>query len=98
EVDRLTLNLGGIRDQPVRGATVQLEMPFDQTVQLALLGLRRLAVQRNHMDQQRGRRQPVVAVAEGAVLGLGGNNVGDELTQAVEHKVLPKSMMPRGKR
>jgi hypothetical protein len=47
------------------------------------------------VNQQRGRRQPVITVTECAVLGMGSNNVGDELAQAVEHKVLPKSMKPR---
>ncbi|WP_164936458.1 MULTISPECIES: hypothetical protein [Bradyrhizobium] len=50
------------------------------------------------MDQQRGGRQPIIAVTERAVLILRGDNVGDELAQAVEHKILPKSMQPRGAR
>ena len=40
-------------------------------------------------------RQPIVAVVEGAVSRLRGNDVSDELAQAVEHKVLPRSMKPR---
>lgn len=68
EIDRLAFDLGRICDQPVRGAAIEPEMAFDQAVQLALLGRRRLAVQRHHVDQQRRRSQAIIAVGERAIL------------------------------
>ncbi|MHC2497663.1 hypothetical protein ACVI8K_004579 [Bradyrhizobium barranii subsp. barranii] len=96
EVDGLALDLGGVRNQAVGGTAIQPEVTFDQAVQLALLGRRRLTVQRDHVNQQRGGRKPVIAIAECAIPGMRGHNVGDELAQAVEHRILPKTMKPRG--
>jgi hypothetical protein len=41
------------------------------------------------MDQQRGGRQPIVAIGKRARLCSGrGNNVGDKVAQSVEHQSL----------
>ena len=71
EIDRLALDQRGRGDQLVGGAGIELEAGFDQAVQLALLDRGGLAVERDDVDQQRGRREPVVGLVEGALLGSG---------------------------
>jgi hypothetical protein len=71
---------------------------FDQTVELAPFGLRWLAIQRNHVNEQRRRRKTIISLAENAILILSGNHLGDELAQSVQHSILPKlgATMPPG--
>ena len=79
KVDRLALDQRGRSDQLIGGAGIQAKTAFDQAVKLAPLRIGRFAVERDHVDQERGCRQPISAVVEGAVMGMGGNNVGYEL-------------------
>ena len=48
------------------------------------------------MNQQRGGRQTISGIVERAVLiGIGGNNVGDELAKSVEHRHLYRMRIDR---
>ncbi len=89
EIDRLALDLGRRGNQPVRGAGIELEAGFDQAVQFALLDFGRLAIERDDVDQKRGRRQTIAGIVERPLLMLaGGDNVGNELAKSVEHRDL----------
>ncbi len=86
EIDRLALDLRRRRDQAVRGAGIELEAALDQAVQLALLDLGRLAIERDDVNQQRGRGQTIAGIVERPFLvRAGGDNVGNELAKSVEH-------------
>jgi hypothetical protein len=90
EIDRLAFDQRCRRDQLIGGAAIESEAALDQAVQLALLALGRLAVERDHMDQKRGGRQLVAVVVEGALaISMGRHNIGNELAQSVEHRFLP---------
>ena len=79
----LTFDPGRRGDQPIGAAAVEPEMALDQAVELARLGLRGLAVERDHVDQERGRSQAITGVVEAARLSVGSNNIGNELAQPV---------------
>ena len=80
KVHRLALDQRGRSDQLIGGARIQAKTAFDQAVKLAPLRIGRFAVERDYVDQERGCRQPISAVVEGAMVrSMGGNNVGYEL-------------------
>ena len=80
EIDRLALDQRRGRDQLIGGAGIKPEAAFDQAVKLALFRFGRFAVERDDVNQQRGRRQPISGIVECAMPVRGGrNNVGNEL-------------------
>src|SRR5579883_248874 len=92
EIDGLALDQSRGLDQLVGSAGIEPESALNQAVQLAPLDFGRLSVKRDHMDQKRGRGQLVAIVVEGAVtVGMGRYDIGNELAQSVQHRVLPQS-------
>ena len=49
---------------------------------------RRFAVERDDMNQQRGRGETIVGLVERAVLRIGRDDIGNELAKSVEHRGL----------
>jgi hypothetical protein len=64
EIDRLALDQRRGRDQVIGGARIKPEMAFDQAVKFALFGCRGFTVERDDMNQQRGRRQAIAGIVE----------------------------------
>ena len=64
EVDRLALDQRRGRDQLIGVAAIEPETAFDQAVKLALFGLGGFAVERDDVNQQRGRRQTIAGIVE----------------------------------
>jgi len=64
EIDRLAFDQGRRRNQLIRGAGIELEPALQQAVQLALFDRRRLAVERDDVNQQRVRRQPIAGIVK----------------------------------
>src|SRR5438046_8121521 len=94
EIDRLALDQRRGRNQLIRGTGIKPEAAFDQAMKLALFGIRRLAVDRNDVNQQRRRRQTIAGIVKCPMLVRDGrNNVGNELAQSVQHYFLPKSFL-----
>jgi hypothetical protein len=86
EVDSLAFHEGGGGDQLVGSARVELEPALQQAVQLALFHFRRRAIERDDMDQQGRRRQPIVGIVEGTGFTGGRNQIGNELAQSIQHR------------
>src|SRR6266404_2360852 len=86
EIDGFALGPRRRRDQPVGGAGIEPKTAFEQAMKLALFQVGRLAVERNDVNQKRRRRQAIAGIVKGLILMRGGgNNVGDELAESVQH-------------
>src|SRR5579872_216888 len=86
EVDRLTFDQRCGCDQFVGGSGIEPEAAFDQAMQLAFFDLGRFAVERDDVDKQGGGGQNITGIVEITRLAPGRNDIGDELTQSVEHE------------
>ena len=64
EIDRLAFSPRRRRDQMIRRTVIELEAAFDQTVQFAFLDRARLAIERDDVNQQRGRRQQIPGIVK----------------------------------
>ncbi len=78
EIDCLVVGGGALRDQLAGGGIVELEALLQQTLQLATLGIRHGAVNRRGMDQERGRGDAKIMVAQPAGLFFAAREIGDE--------------------
>src|SRR5579872_5433860 len=86
EVDRLTFDQRCGCDQFVGCSGIEPEAAFDQAMQLAFFDLGRFAVERDDVDEQGGGGQNITRIVEITRLAPGCNDIGDELTQSVEHE------------
>ena len=85
KIDRVALGASCRRNQLVGHAAIELEAGFDQAVQLAFLDGRRLAVERDDVDQQRGCSEAIIGLVKGPRLRVRRNDIGDELAKSVQH-------------
>jgi hypothetical protein len=64
----------------IRRTGIKPEAAFEQAMKLALFNFGRFAVERDDVNQQRGRRQTISGIVKYPILVRGGrNNFGDEL-------------------
>src|SRR3984893_16219553 len=80
EIDRLTLDQHRGGDQLICRAGIKPETGLEQTVKFALFNFGRLAVERDHVNQQGRCRQTISGIVKGPILvRRGRHNVGNEL-------------------
>ena len=81
EIDSLAFHARGRRDQLVGGPRIEPEPSFYQVVQLAFFSIRRFAIERNDMDEQRRRRELVAGFVERLIfLCSRRDNLSNEMT------------------
>src|SRR3954453_21431715 len=87
EIYRLALHQSRRGDQLVRRAGIKSEAAFDKAMKLAFFRGRRLTIDRSHMYQQRGRRQPISGIVKNPLLMPARRNyIGNELAKSVQHQ------------
>ncbi len=88
KIDGLLVGGGGLRDQLVGRGIIEFEALLQQALQLVAFGIGHLAVDRGGMDQQRGRGEAQVMIAEALGRLLAAREIGDEAPDGVEQEFL----------
>src|SRR5262249_26207359 len=89
EVDRFLFGLGRLGDEGASPRVVEAEAALQDRMQAAALDLRHAAIDHGGMHEEGGRRQPIVALLESARMLVAATELGDELLESLEHRVVP---------